>query len=156
MVTESQHFSSQKITEVQYHIHILSGFKHRLGSVMHMSFWIAQELNIYPRGWGNLKKQSPLAQVLLKKKSPWYPPHKTGIHLIEGGILSLGIKFYSSLLGLEKLSNISIQQKSIKWKNTLRQITKIRERLTIFFRELLTMTCNYLPHEPLYILSRPT
>ena len=46
----------------------LSGFKHRLRSVMHMSFWIAPELNIYPRGWGNLKGQSPLAQVLLKKK----------------------------------------------------------------------------------------
>jgi len=76
----------------------LSGFKHRLRSVMHMSIWIAPELNIYPRGVGEFK--SLLAQVLLKKKKPWYPPHISGIHLIEGDILSFGDKILLILVRL--------------------------------------------------------
>ena len=39
------------------------------------------------RGIVKWVEQSPLGQMILNEKSPWYPPHITGIHLTEGSFL---------------------------------------------------------------------
>ena len=76
----------------------------------------------FPQGWRNLIRQSPLGQVLLNEKSPWYPPHITGIHLTQGGIFMIfGDEILLDCVRLGKaILYLYWKKKSLQWKNPWR------------------------------------
>ena len=81
-------------------------------------------------GWSKVKelRQSPLGQVLLNEKPPWFPPDITGIHVTQGAFLIFGDEILLIRVRVLKAwrSNIIlsfIEQKSLQSKNTWKQIS---------------------------------